>query len=122
MLRTTLPLIWMLAQSLARTDKCTHIEYRGRNATQHNAKCLQTATCRKNFSISIINLPPYSTSRIFETIVQHCCGPCTNIDLLESYTNITEVRVLYAFVHSCFDFDIPTFPLLVQFSRFFLMG
>ena len=94
MLRSPLPLIfWTLAQTLATTDKCTYIEYRGRDATQQKGKCSQTNTCKKNFTISMIDLPPYSTSEIFETILQRCCGPCTSITHVKKYTNITEVQL-----------------------------
>ena len=86
-------LLWTIAPTESTLNKCTYIEYRGRNATHKNAECSQTQICQKNFTISIINLPPYSTSKIFEKIVKHCCGPCTNITNTKNYTNITEVQL-----------------------------
>ena len=71
--------------------KCTYIGYRGRNADKE--VCSESRFCRKSFRIAHVEFPPYSTSKIFEKVVENCCGPCTNITRMKMYRNISEVKL-----------------------------
>ena len=71
--------------------KCTYIGYRGRNASEE--VCTKSIFCSKSFRIAHVEFPPYSTSKVFEKVVEHCCGPCTNITHTNTYRNISEVKL-----------------------------
>ena len=92
----------------ATQERCTYINYRGKNA-EKNAEnpggCANTKACEKNFQIELIDTPPYSTSRIFDKTLQRCCGGCANITYTKQYTNITEVQL--SAVASSTDFILP---------------
>ena len=67
-----------------------YVDYRGKKQSENN-NCSQSEICRKNFKISQIHIPPYSTAGLLEGILLKCCGRCTNITLVKEFVNITEV-------------------------------
>ena len=107
-------ILLVLSQACAVKDRCTYINYRGkdvgkggRGKSQGNqtASCTTQGMCRKNFQISLIDTPPYSTSRIFEGILGQCCGDCLNITYTKTYTNVTEIEL--SSVATSADFVLP---------------
>ena len=78
---------------LARDKKCAYIGYRGREDLKNKTECPKTIQCTKKYTISYIDVPPYSTSQIFEGILQTCCQGCANISSVKMYTNISEVKL-----------------------------
>ena len=91
----TLVLIYISTYSftLARKEKCSYVGYRGREDSKNKTECPKTIQCTKEYTISYIDVPPYSTSRIFEGILQTCCKSCVNISTVKLYTNISEVQL-----------------------------
>ena len=44
--------------------------------------------------MSLIDIPPYSTGHLFESIVDGCCGTsCTNLKVINIYRNVTEINL-----------------------------
>ena len=71
-------------------NKCMYVDYRGKKQSENN-NCSQSEICKKNFKISQIHIPPYSTAGLLEGILLKCCGRCTNITIVKEFVNITEV-------------------------------
>ena len=75
-----LTILFILNHACALKERCTYIGYRGNQnkgggmGTNGTKQCVKRGVCKKNFRISHIDTPPYSTSRIFEglSIVEYC--------------------------------------------------
>ena len=72
-------------------EKCMYIDYRGRNESNTEFNCSESTICRKNFRISYIHYPPYSTAGLLQGMIKKCCGRCTKITKVAEYMNITEI-------------------------------
>ena len=83
--------------------KCSFIDYRGMNHTDefHKRECSSHEVCQRPLNISYIDVPPYSSGYLFESIVEICCGKsCTNFSTANYYYNISEVKLSHS--HSDF--------------------
>lgn len=86
-------------------DKCMYIDYRGRNQSDDSGlNCTLSRICQKQFRISYIQIPPYSTAELLESMIKKCCGKCTRIKLEKQFLNISETSFA-AFNNS--DFILP---------------
>lgn len=98
--------------------KCMYIDYRGRNLTEEiNSVCKEKKICNKHFKISRVNIPPYSNTKILESVLQQCCGRCLTHSISKDFVHITEMPTTS--VASKFDF---IFPLLGESSEKQLYG
>ena len=76
----------------AADNMCMYIDYRGNNS-KVTQRCSQNELCKRNYKVSSINLPPYSTANLLEKIVHKCCGHCVNFTYINFFKNITEVTL-----------------------------
>lgn len=70
-------------------DNCMYIDYRGR--TDNNQNCSRNKVCHRDFQLSSINIPPYSTANILESMLQKCCGRCIKLNHTNMFKNISEM-------------------------------
>ena len=81
----------LLTLTSAVHKNCMYIDYGGRNTSKDGHNCKHNSICKRNFKISYIDTPPYSTARLFESIVRKCCGRCAKITYVNYFKNITEI-------------------------------
>ena len=72
-------------------------KYNSHNNTTNNTavECWDSYFCRKQIRLAHVDLPPYHTSKIFEQVVENCCGgpKCVTITNVHHYNNITQVKL-----------------------------
>lgn len=71
-------------------ERCVHIDYRGKDFEQEDSACPDVSICTKTFNISIIHMPPYSEYPL-ATILRKCCGNCTKVRVVNTFSNLTQV-------------------------------
>ena len=77
-------------------EKCTFIGYREKNEVEelNKTKCAKHSVCGRHLSISYIDFPPFSRGKVFENVIDRCCGShCVKLDVEKYYTNISEVEL-----------------------------
>ena len=77
---------------------CAYVGYRGKAKVNNTKECPpQKGHCAKNYTISYIDIPPYSISEIFEDILKACCENCVNVTVVKRYTNISQIDFTVSF-------------------------
>ena len=91
---SSIPLLVILSLVglVALKNTCMYIDYRGEN-DQTNYKCAQHKMCKRNYIISRIAMPPYSTAQLLEKVINRCCGNCTMLNTQFWFRNISEVSL-----------------------------
>ena len=75
---------------------CVYIEYIEKELNVNDIGCPDNEICKRKFSISYINLPPYvivdkEEVNFVEEILKKCCGACAKYKVINNFSNITEV-------------------------------
>lgn len=72
-------------------DKCRYIHYRGKSNDDSEFNCSRSSICNKQYNISYVQYPPYSTSQLLENMLMKCCGQCIHIHLGKQLMNVSEI-------------------------------
>ena len=72
---------------------CVYIEYQTKELNVSDIGCPNNEICKRNFRISYINLHPYDSEELkcIEEILTKCCGTCAKYEVINNFSNITEV-------------------------------
>lgn len=85
-------LVFAYIGTVVSVDSCMYIDYRG--STPHQEEdCSKFDMCKRLYKLSMINVPPFSTAGLLESIIQKCCGNCTKYMYFRDFRNITEVSL-----------------------------
>ena len=75
---------------------CVYVDYHGKGLNANDIGCPDNEICKRTFSISYINLPPYHLVEVeglncIEEMLTKCCGTCAKYKVINHFSNITEV-------------------------------